>query len=101
MKYARRRDANEALIIAALQAVGASVQQLDGDGLPDLLVGRAGENYLLEVKQEHGKAGVGMKRTKSGLRDSQEKWLVAWKGGRVVVVTNADEALRAVGARRD
>ena len=101
MKYAKRRDSNEPLIIAALQAVGASVQQLDGDGVPDLLCGRAGVTYLIEVKAEHGRAGIGMKRTESGLRESQERWHRAWQGAPVHVVTNTDEALRAVGARRD
>ena len=57
-----KRDANEPEIIAALEAVGASVWQLPtGQGLPDLLVGlrqwgidgsRSGMrvNYLIEFK---------------------------------------------------
>lgn len=99
--HGKRRDANEGLIIAALEAVGASVQQLDGDGVPDLLCGLAGVTHLIEVKAEHGKAKVGGKRTASGLRESQERWHRAWQGAPVHIVTNTDEALRAIGARRD
>lgn len=100
MKYARRRDANENIIVAALEAVGASVQRLDIAGGPDLLVGWCGRNYLLECKQQHGKPGVGMKRTRSGLRVTQDSWFECWKGTRPTVVTNTDEALRAIGARQ-
>ena len=46
MSYGRRaarRDDNEAAIVEALRAVGASVEILgNGDGVPDLLVGYAG-----------------------------------------------------------
>lgn len=49
-RYARRRDDCEAGIVAALRAVGATVQTLDETGCPDLLVGHAGKLYLLEAK---------------------------------------------------
>lgn len=86
----RRRgkvDINQAAIVEALRGLGCSVQSLAGvgQGVPDLLVGRAGENYLLEVKGKRGK-----------LRGSQREWLGAWRG-QAVVVRNVGEALRAVG----
>lgn len=37
--FARMRDKNEAGIVKALEAAGASVTKLNGTGVPDLLVG--------------------------------------------------------------
>ena len=50
-----RTDGNQAEVVAALQAYGASVQSLAGvgKGCPDLLVGFRGVTYLLEVKDEN------------------------------------------------
>ncbi|HVQ52894.1 MAG TPA: hypothetical protein VMS92_22895 [Mycobacterium sp.] len=87
-------DANQADIVAALRAVGCSVQILAavGKGCPDLLVSRSGVNYLLEVKD--------------GSKPPSERKLtpdqVEWHRGRrgqVCVVTSVNEALRAVGLR--
>jgi len=85
-------DANQPEIVAALRAVGATVQHLHevGRGCPDILVGFRQRNYLLEIK--------------NCLRDwkltpAEEIWLVQWRGQACVVET-ADEALRAVGAVR-
>lgn len=96
-RYPQRRDDNEREIIDALECAGCYVQQLDGTGLPDLLVGFRGETYLLEVKAEHQKSGKGRKRTESGLRPSQETWFALWTGKPVTIATTAAEALKAVG----
>lgn len=98
-RHAKRRDACERIIIDALIAIGASVQQLDLTNGPDLLVGHRGNNYLLECKSVAGKPGIGMKKTASGLKQGQEAWMLKWRGMRPVVVTTVDEALRAIGAR--
>ncbi len=101
--YARRRDDVEPEIVKALTQVGASVEKLEVrnvQGIPDLLVGINGRTYLLEVKEEHGRAWKGRGKTASGLLPSQEKWWSRWKGGRPVVVTTIDEALRAIGVTR-
>lgn len=100
MKYAKRRDAVERLIIDALHAIGATVVQLDLTDGPDLLCGYRGENFLLECKSVPGKPGIGMKRTASGLKQNQEQWMLKWRGMRPSVVTCVDEALRAIGARQ-
>jgi hypothetical protein len=89
MRYAARRDANEPDIIDALEAIGCSVQQLDGDGVPDLLVGRAGVNWLLEVKDGDKPASKRM------LTASQVDWHRSWNG-HVDVVESVNEALEAV-----
>jgi hypothetical protein len=85
-----RVDANQGEIIKALEQAMCSVEILDnGDGVPDLLVGRQTPDgrrcYLLEVKSEKGK-----------LTDDQEEWHLAWRGHKSVV-RSVDEALAAVG----
>lgn len=52
---ARKRDANENGIVAALEALGAVVLRLSGDGVPDLLVAYQGRWQPVEVKQPGGK----------------------------------------------
>ena len=98
MRYPRRRDDNEAVIVKALRQAGASVQPLDVTGVPDLLVGYNGVTYLVEVKQEHGRAGVGMAKSASGLRETQEAWWAKWCGAQPAIATTAAEALAAIGA---
>jgi len=53
----RRVDVNQAAIVRALRESGASVAVLSsvGRGLPDLLVGFQGVNFLLEVKNLEGR----------------------------------------------
>lgn len=100
MHFARQRDANEKLIIAALEARGASVTRLGDAGVPDLLVGWANLTLLMEVKnpaanpskgakQRHGSAGgIGV------LTSSQVKWWAQpWEGGPRYIVESVDEAL--------
>lgn len=81
-------DANQAEIVRALRAVGCSVFSLAGvgGGCPDLLVGRGGATWLLEVKRDGG-----------AVRASQENAVASWRGGPWVVVRSPDEALRAIG----
>ena len=52
-----RVDANQAEIVAAFRAAGATVLHLHsiGHGCPDLLVGYQGRNLLVEVKTADGK----------------------------------------------
>lgn len=85
-------DANQAEIVDALRRAGCSVQVLAavGHGCPDLLVGRAGRQYLLEVKNLSGRG----KR----LTPDQLAWIAAWRGS-VAVVTSISEAFAAVGLR--
>jgi len=87
-RRAAQRDANEPEIVTALEAVGASVERLDAGpgGIPDLLVGYRGANYLLEVKTASGK-----------LRRAQLTWHPEWRG-QVSVVRTAEEAWAVIGA---
>jgi len=108
MKYARMRDKNERAIIDALKAAGASVTQLDGAGVPDLLVGYDGHMVLLEVKlplgARGGTRGQGGGSTRVGqggngvLSEAQVKWWASWKGTPALVVRTPDEALAVLRA---
>jgi Holliday junction resolvase len=85
-RRAAKRDANEPEIIAALRAVGASVDSISGKDVPDLIVGFRGVNYLIEVKYLSGK-----------LTKGQYEWHENWKGQRAVV-WNSEQALQIIGA---
>lgn len=85
MRRAAKRDANEAEIIDALRAAGCHVIQADDI---DLIVGRAGKNYLIEVK---------LPKKRDNLRPIQQRMKAEWCGQYCIVTTPA-EALHAVGA---
>jgi Holliday junction resolvase len=85
MALALKRDSIEPEIVAALERAGCSVWNLNGKGVPDLLVGRAGKNYLLEVKDP----------LTGRLTQDQIYWHRTWRG-KVHIVRSVDEALRAV-----
>lgn len=95
-RYARRCDTNHSAIVKALRACGCSVQSLAplGRGCPDLLVGHAGRDLLIEVKGEPGPRGGLAHRLRN---EEQEAWAAKWRGSRVIVVRTIDEALEAVG----
>jgi hypothetical protein len=86
MRHMHRVDANQADVIAALNRAGCSTQSLTsiGNGCPDLLVARAGQMWVLELKGD------------SELAQSQIAWINAWNA-KVHVVRSIDEALAAVG----
>lgn len=101
MKYAKQRDANEAEIVAVLRAYGCSVAKLDGAGLPDLLVGYAGQTILVEVKDpKKRKTGTAQSRNSIGgrgeLRPAQAKFHDEWRGSPIYIVHSVAEALAAV-----
>lgn len=85
---ARKTDANHAEIRKALRDAGASVADLSGsgNGIPDMLVGYRGANWLVEAKD-------GKKRpSERKLTTAQVKFHAEWKG-QIAVVTTAEEAL--------
>ena len=88
MRFRARIDANHPEIVHALEQAGCSVQSLAalGKGVPDILVGRAGENFLLEIKTKNGK-----------LTCAQLRW--SWRG-QCAVVRTVEEAFRVVGITR-
>ena len=86
MQYGKP-DKNQSKIVDALRKVGCTVFITSGVGMgfPDLVVGRGGSNYLLEVKTAKGE-----------LKESQEEFFALWNG-QVQVVRTPEEALEAVG----
>ena len=85
---AAKTDANQAAIVAALRAAGATVESLHrvGGGVPDILVGYRGRSYPVEIKDGSKPPSA---RT---LTPDQVRWHAAWKGD-VYVVESVAEAL--------
>jgi hypothetical protein len=57
MEFKKRRvDLDQRAVIVRLEEMGFSVLNLSavGRGCPDLLVGKNGQNFLLEIKSENG-----------------------------------------------
>lgn len=86
-RYAARVDHNQAEIVSALRAAGASVWII---GLPvDLLVGYCGKTALVEVKRLEGK-----RAPKAAAHTRLQKgFMLEWKGGLVATVTDVAGAL--------
>lgn len=88
---AAKTDGNQSLIVEALRAAGCSVQPLHtvGQGVPDLLVGVAGKNALVEVKDPAQPPSA------RRLTPDQKRWHAEWKGTAHVVET-VEQALQIV-----
>ncbi len=84
-RYARRRDLNEPAIVQGLESAGCDVLQATD---VDLIVGRAGRNFLLEVKHPKRASASRIQPVQKRLRES-------WRG-QYAIVTTLDEALKAV-----
>lgn len=91
MRRAARIDANQAAIVDALRAIGCTVMSLAtvGRGCPDLVVGHAGKNYLLEVKDGTKPA------SKRKLTAAEQEWADAWMG-QVHVVESVEDAIGVI-----
>jgi hypothetical protein len=85
-----RIDANQPLIVKELRKAGRTVRILSplGDGIPDLLVGNNGVNYLLEVKDPS--KVLSQRKLTDDEKDFHDSWL-----GQKAIVKTVDEALRA------
>ena len=85
-------DKTQPDIVAALRAAGMSVQHLSavGQGVPDLLVGWKGWNFLVECKTERKDGGRGR-----GLSSAEAQWHEAW-AGRIIIAASAEEAVGAI-----
>lgn len=82
---ARKRDANEAGIVTALERCGLLVQRISERGFCDLIVrGHRCGIVLLEVKSKRGKL------TEAQVEHRQDGWPV-------VIVRSAADALHACG----
>ncbi len=85
MRYASRRDANEAQIVSALRSAGAYVWVI---GLPvDILVGYNNHTYLVEIKDG----------PKKRLTKLQQDFFDNWTGGTLCRIDGPEAALRMIG----
>jgi hypothetical protein len=93
MRKTARVDANQAAIVEALRAIGASVQSLAmvGRGVPDLLVGFRSQNWLIEVKD--GAKPQSARR----LTADEVAWHDGWRG-QVATVASIEDALELVSS---
>ena len=85
-------DANQAGIVKLLRAIpGITVASLNqvGAGVPDILVGHLGVNYLFEIKDPAKKPSA------RKLTPAQIEFHAAWCG-QVLVVETFDEILEAI-----
>lgn len=82
-RFFTQRDANERPIIQALRARGFHVTQVNGKGVPDLLVSRHGAMWLVEVKQPKGR-----------YKPAQQAFREAWQGPPLITLRSVDEALK-------
>ena len=91
MRRAAKIDANQPEIVAALQAIGASVAITSavGKGFPDLIAGFRGRNWMLEVK--HGALSPSRRKLTPGQIEFKATWRGHW-----AVVNSADEAIEVV-----
>lgn len=92
---AARVDKSQKEIVDLLRRLGCSVEPIRSlkEGLPDLLVGFRGFNYLVECKTP--KTGY--------LSDGQKEWAKEWRGSKPYVLRNTDDVLsfiRTVGEHR-
>jgi len=85
MRYAKRVDANQDAIVAALRAAGAYVWII---GLPvDLLVGYKNHTFLVEIKTD----------AKKRLTALQADFFENWSGSTLARIDGPDAALRMIG----
>lgn len=90
VRRAARTDANQAAIVAAMQAAGASVWVI---GLPvDLLVGAGGNTALVEVKTLVGKRSP----KAAPYTKLQTDFMASWRGGAIATITDVESAVRLV-----
>lgn len=92
MRRAARTDANQAAIIEALRAIGASVRDTSavGNGFPDLVAGFRGRTWLLECKDGNKPPSA------RKLTPDQIEFKSTWRG-HWAVVNSPEEALEIVG----
>jgi VRR-NUC domain len=92
-RFARRghHDANHGELAKVFEDLGCTVADTSaaGFGFPDIVLGLIGQTHLVEVKDTDGR-----------LSASQERFIRDWRGGRIVVIETAAEAIAHVQAIR-
>jgi Holliday junction resolvase len=88
-------DENQAEIVAALRSCGCSVAitAAAGGGFPDIVCGREGVTYLIEIKDS------GKSKSRRKLTGPQVDFHANWRG-QISIAETVDDALRIVGVMR-
>ena len=90
------KDANHATIMRAFSQAGATVVSLHtlGKGVPDLLVGYANDDQLVEVKLpiRKGLKPGAAQHPKTRLNHRQQGWHNSWRGNRPRIIRTPEEA---------
>jgi Holliday junction resolvase len=84
----QKSDANANAIVSVLRQAGCAVVFVQGQfvsGVPDVLVSRNGQTWLMEIKVKGGR-----------LSPAQKLFIEGWKAP-VAVVRSPEEALAVVG----
>ena len=92
-----KKDSNHDALKLVFQQMGCSVADLYNAGLtgfPDVVVGVAGRDYLVEIKNPETSYG------RAGLNDNQTKFARDWRGGQLYVVRTPDEVAALVNKLR-
>lgn len=78
-----KRDGNEPEIVDALEAQGFSVGRINGEGIPDLVVGKGKFLALVEIKQPKKKH-----------TEAQVKFLARWRGPQPITIRTLEDVAR-------
>lgn len=90
-KTFKGKDSSQDGIVSALTQAGCSVEDMSRfGGVPDLLVGYRGRNYLIECKPLEGD------KRQLRLNPNQVDWHAAWKG-QVQIAHTPEQALAIIG----
>lgn len=92
-RYARRKDGNHAVLVNCFVQLGCTVADLSHAGLPgwpDCVVGCAGTDRLVELKNPATRYG------RAGLNQNQQAFSRDWRGGQLFVVSTPDEVAALV-----
>ncbi len=82
----RRSDSNQGGVVNALRKLGFSVEILSnvGNGVPDLLIGKFGINFLVELKSG-----------KKWMTEDEKVWHSKWKGS-AIVASSLEEVIEKI-----
>lgn len=85
----KRADANQPEIVKAFRGFGYTVQHLHtvGKGCPDILAGKFGLNFLIEIKD--GSKIPSQKK----LTPDEQKWHKDWRG-QVGIIESVDDVFK-------
>lgn len=85
-------DRNQAQIVATFRALGFSVRHTHtiGQGFPDIVIGRDGHNWLIEIK-DGSKA-----RSSQRLTKQEQVFFDTWQG-KAFIVSSIDDVINLSG----